>query len=617
MSPQAGRFEDFAFFPVTAFVWGVLEAFLLYADRLVGLGGWYFYAANLGLLYVLFFGVPFFAASLWLSERSTRGLGNFFGLFVLIAFGARVYRIHLGKLVGLSVGVLLLLVLASVVLGYAFRRVRWIRRGILVALVALMVPLTAHVFWMDPSPDLRVTRSGTDRPPVVWITSDTLRADHLDVYGHDHSTFPRFERWRDDFVTVERSYSQSHWTVPSVASYFTSLYPFEHGKGSSSIMHPKVVLLPQILQRLEYRTIGVSNNPLVSPSWGFGRGFDRFYVPSTVFLDSTLIDILDEFWEIESLGTSLARLNLFYDQFGSTQPDPDGLVETTKKILRGRSSDELFVYLHFFDPHDPYNPERKYYPDSYPPLEPTPYFADESMESPPDPPSDTTILEIQRRYDGEIRHVDRSIDRIFRLLKENGLYRSALIVVTSDHGEAFYEHGEWNHGGDKVLNEELIRVPLFVKFPENRFAGRTVEGPVEGIDLPPTVTEVLAADFALPYEWRGESMLETDRLRKDYSAALVQRGTLEDGEAASVTLQDKIFAGKGAAELTEDAECQTFSSERDPLAVKTASCSSLGRSPEDLFRRLRRQAEFSYSSRARKSIKQRQDMKGLGYLGGG
>ena len=318
------------------------------------------------------------------------------------------------------------------------------------------------------------------RPNVVLISIDTLRADHLPSYGYDRNTAPFLAELADSSVVFERAYAASSWTVPSIVSLLTSLDPETHGitrgyvETGGTIVNQQVLaesrrLLPEVLRQLGYRTIGLTVNGHLQPELGFAQGFDRY----------------------ECLGFADA-------------PRLHRRLERVVGELRGDRP--YFLWVHYFDPHGP-------------------YAANEGVEGFLGPdlplhgetvrrvrrlsrrgnfePADTTeemMRAAKALYDSEIRFVDRHIRDLFALLP---ITQDDVVIVTSDHGEEFLDHGDVWHG--HTLYEETVRVPLMVRLPGAHLGGRRVSAAVGLVDVLPTVVDLLELP---PPRWaQGHSLL--------------------------------------------------------------------------------------------------------------
>jgi arylsulfatase A-like enzyme len=298
------------------------------------------------------------------------------------------------------------------------------------------------------------------RPTILLISVDCLRADHVGVYGYEKPTTPSIDELAKEATVFREAASASSWTIPSHMSMFTGLPPLFHGvsesqdrfwAGTATKLAPSVPYLAEILARDGYDTAGVVSSVAMSQVYGFERGFGvyRLHPASAAQVVDSALD--------------LAR--------------------------RGKGR-EQFLFLHFIDAHWPYLPMvefREYareFLDRFPPRprdisELTRRLSGKAEKARPEDAAEALSL-----YDAAIAHVDRELGRLFRELRALEIYDDSLILVTSDHGESFHDHGTWGHG--RNLYQELTHVPLVVKWPRGGLKGEVRE-PVGLVDLFPTL----------------------------------------------------------------------------------------------------------------------------------
>ncbi|MFN2633299.1 MAG: sulfatase-like hydrolase/transferase [Thermoanaerobaculia bacterium] len=271
------------------------------------------------------------------------------------------------------------------------------------------------------------------KAPVILISIDTLRSDHLPFYGYAGVETPALSALRKDSVLFERAYSHAPLTLPSHASILTGRVPADHGihDNLGYRLRKDIPTLAELLKKAGYATGAAVSCFVLKGVSGIGRGFD-FY---------------DDNVDAAEGGVSLGRVQRQGD-------------ETEKQLavwLAATAADRpVFAFLHLYEPH-------------------TPYEAPEPFQS----------RYKDRPYDGEIAAADAIVGRFLSLLKERGLYDKALIVFLSDHGEGLGEHGEAEHG--MFLYRETLQVPLLVKLPGGLRAGMSVTAPVALSDVFTTV----------------------------------------------------------------------------------------------------------------------------------
>jgi len=364
------------------------------------------------------------------------------------------------------------------------RRVLWM----LAVVGAVVLAVLAGRFWVQrtrsSSPS---TSSATSRyPNIIFLTVDTLRADHLPLYGYDRPTAPKISDFGRHAVTFDTAIVPRGSTRQSYASMLTGLYPYKHGvRSNGTVLHDQLVTLPEMLKQAGYTTAAfVSSFVMLGEQSGFAQGFDLYD---------------DQIWERE-----LSRPN-----FERTAK------HTLKRILDWLAQgppEPFFLFTHFIDPHGPYTP----------PPEFRRLFRSErhkSLEAGLIPPYQrigqvTDYYEYLDRYDAEIRYVDWAMGRILETLKAKGLFKDALIVFVADHGEAMGEHGIYFDHHLHVY-ECTTRVPMIIKPPgqDDQAPGRRVAQVVSPMDLAPTVLAMLHR--TVPVAFDGRDLLAAMAGRED------------------------------------------------------------------------------------------------------
>ena len=268
------------------------------------------------------------------------------------------------------------------------------------------------------------------RPPLVLVSIDTLRADRLPAYGYGHGATPALDRLARDGVLFERAFTPAPLTLPAHATLLTGLLPPEHGVrdnlGYRLTGNASVVPL---LEAAGYRTAAAVSSVVLRGETGLATGFDLY--------DDAVAG---------GPGRTAAE---------AQRPGTETLA-AVERWLRDVGTAPFFLFLHLYEPHAPY--------------EPPPSFAGG------DP------------YDGEIAAADAVVGHLLELLEDQGLYDTAAILFLSDHGEGLGDHGEDEHG--ILLHHEVLHVPLILKLPDGRDAGRRVATPVHLADVAPTLLEL-------------------------------------------------------------------------------------------------------------------------------
>ena len=316
------------------------------------------------------------------------------------------------------------------------------------------------------------------RPNILFILVDTLRRDHLTPYGYRRDTTPEIaRRLAEPGTVVDGAYSQAPWTLPSVVSFLTGRYPGELlGEDMASYGVPNgVPTLAERLARLGYATGGYVANPALHAGVGFERGFQSFYAPPA-----------DVEW---------------------IRKHADSLNARALPWLRGHLGRPFFLYLHYVDPHDPYdNPETTGGRSPFLPGYRGPVTGEwvhgiyTGHRELPDPARD--LPQIVALYDSEVHYVDRYVGEILAALPPAVLSQT-LVVLTADHGEELHDHGGWKHG--QTLYDEQVHVPLILRWDGHVPAGRRLAGTVRLLDLLPTL--VHAAGGRPDPAWQGIDLL--------------------------------------------------------------------------------------------------------------
>ncbi len=328
----------------------------------------------------------------------------------------------------------------------------------------------------------------SDAPNIIIVLIDALRADHVSAYGYEKKTTPNIDAYAKEGVLFMRAYSQSNWTLPSVASIFTSLIPESHGAFSvrDGLPHGQPVLT-EILRHRGYRTGLFSDNPNVSEELGYGRGADMIYQPRAVEL-RTVLGIANFSEQLPILRRVLTPVVPETKGLpGNWQIEDDRLVlENAYAFLSDDSNRPYFVYAHIVSPHSTYDPperERELFCPQCPDAE----TVNKRLESETSRPG-LSAEHVIGLYDGEIHYSDRIVGDFLKRALDFENERSTIVVITSDHGESFFEHGSIGHGNN--LYEEEIKVPLIFHYPPVIEQGRRIDLPVRSIDILPTLLEL-------------------------------------------------------------------------------------------------------------------------------
>ena len=327
------------------------------------------------------------------------------------------------------------------------------------------------------------------QPSIILTMVDTLRADYLGTYGFSGPISPHLDALASESIVFERCVSQAPWTKPAIASLFTGLEPTVHqvlthkgdfgdadarsrGGAETDVLPPGAVTLAEALGDAGYETAAFVANPWIRTAFGFAQGFDHFDERHTG--NDTPADVV------------LAAARAWLDARDGERP--------------------FFLYLHLMDVHGPYDapPEDVAAVRGSADLE-----TDVTLEMSSLPPGllrsmqalglswvrEPAVRQLQEwrtRYAAGVRAFDRRFHPFVEHLRRTGALDRAVLVVTSDHGEELYEHGDWVHG--KNLHYHQLNIPLLVRMPEGAHGGRRVDAMTALVDVLPTLVHLAGAE---------------------------------------------------------------------------------------------------------------------------
>jgi arylsulfatase A-like enzyme len=325
---------------------------------------------------------------------------------------------------------------------------------------------------------------------VLFVLVDTLRADRLGSYGYERDTNPAIGAFTSKGVRFARHLSQSSWTKASMASLWTGLYPTATGVTRyDHILHEDAITAAERFREAGFRTIGLWSNGWVDPTFGFEQGFDVYTRPAR-----------------RRLNPAVRSRNPTISDMGT---DED-LVAAAIEFLRVSGHDQqFFLYLHLMDLHE--------------------FRYDEQSALFGGTHSDM--------YDNSIRWMDGTLEVLFGHLARFGLAENTLVVIGSDHGEAFRERGLEGHA--RALYRETTEVPFLISFPFKLESGIVVSSRSRNVDIWPTILELVGIDPLEDVDGRS--------LMPEIMAAL--RGkTLPDSADMGISFLDETWGQQKASE---------------------------------------------------------------------
>lgn len=296
-----------------------------------------------------------------------------------------------------------------------------------------------------PSPAKTIPKAN-----IILIVVDTLRADHLGCYGYKRQTSRNIDRVAKESIVFKHSYSHTSWTHPSITSLFTGLHPKDHGVRRWNHRVPeKLLTLAEALSKNGYQTAAVATHHIFRKNHGLSQGFEHY-----------------------DLGA-----------VGDQEPDKaitsQAAVKIAIKFVEMLENKPFFLFLHLFDPHTEYHQHKDFKWGKGSDLD---------------------------RYDSEIAHTDHHLGTFFDYLRDKKLMNNTLLVLTSDHGEEFRDHGGTEHGAN--VYEESIRVPLIMRIPGVTPA--TVEKRVLQTHVAPTLMSLAALPIPSAFPLKPIRILEQE-----------------------------------------------------------------------------------------------------------
>lgn len=365
---------------------------------------------------------------------------------------------------------------------------------------------------------------------VIWISWDSVRADHLSTYGYRRPTSPSLDRFALDALVYESAYAQHNWTAPSYASMFASRHVWEMPDWATSQARLTVT---EVLKNYGYRTFGYVQNANLSREFQFDQGFD-----------------------------------VYLERDGGLTPDKMSELALRRMRKQSGSDEPFFLFLHILEPHWPYRHDNSYIDEFV--TGGAGMLSEEEVRDiminngsdwdAGQPDAAQQVSYMLDMYDATLRNTDDSLGQIMALLRELDLWDNSLVIFNSDHGDEFHERGAFGHAHHNVY-PELTYVPLLIHYPATSgiAAGRN-EMPVQQLDIYPTILDVLA--IPQPVALSGESLLSTNR---EHGAGRIALSTFQ-GSLAVRSQQQSVVANIDAGERPQYFDRQSDRLELLPLA---------------------------------------------------
>lgn len=352
---------------------------------------------------------------------------------------------------------------------------------------------------------------GKRKPNVILIMIDTLRTDRLGCYGSRAGITPEIDKFTRGAVRFEKAFSHAPWTLPSIASLFTSRYPLQHRAGGRlgafRILSDKAVTIGEVFQRAGITTGAITNVILLTETFGMSQGFD-------------------------TIDAAVPRDNFLLRRAGST-------TQAALRWLEKHNRRQFFFFVHYFDPHltyDPPQPFRRRLADAKDADSNDFIFGTKrdmfDLRSGQANITLETIVRLEKLYNGEVAYVDYEIGKLLSGISKLGLDENTIVIITSDHGEEFGEHGGFEHG--HTLYNELLYVPLIIRVPglthpqiKTATASdedASIQTTVRQIDIAPTLCEL--AGIASEPAFVGRSLVDLLKGKQEEDRPVLSEGNM-------------------------------------------------------------------------------------------
>jgi arylsulfatase A-like enzyme len=419
--------------------------------------------------------------------------------------------------------------------------------------------------WRERSIVAALPRPQAGAPNLLLITLDTLRADHIASYGYDRRTSPNIDRLAQGGAVFENAFSNSSWTLPSHASLFTGRLPDEHGADWLDPLNEKYTTLAEAMSAQGYLTGAfAANTSYVAPEWGLARGFSRFEVYGNSMTGDAATTVYGK-----KLALNLLPRMGYYDIPGRKRA-----FDVNREFLSWldrNAGHPFFGFLNYFDLHDPYLTVSQHQTQfsgnvTRGDLINFQFQAGAFRRKPAFTPEEIQT-EIDS-YDGCLSYLDAQLGELVAELVRRGLDKNTLIIVTSDHGEAFGNHDLFGHGNSLYM--ETLRVPLIFYWPGRIAQGLRIAQPVSLHRIPSTAMELLsgAASASFP----GESLTEllagkADKITGNAVVSEVSAGRFKNGPPSYPTANGglkSIVTDQWHLIVCESGRAELFAWRNDP-----------------------------------------------------
>jgi len=318
---------------------------------------------------------------------------------------------------------------------------------------------------------------------VILISISTLRYDHCSIAGYHRNTTEAFDKFASENIYFTNAFATSSWSMPATGSVLTSKYPSQHGaKTISAKLKEANYTLAEVLADNQYYCAGFCCNRRLTADAGFSQGFDLY--------DDYTAEIM-----LESLSDSNEPFDISYHRTN------DLINKSAIRWLNNNSQNRFFLFVHYFDNHIPYLPQRPYdklYTKNYKsPIDFTRVHREPLYSN---RPADKDLDYLIALYDGQVKQTDDDLSELLKYLKDANLAENSVIIVMGDHGEQFYDHGRSSHHD---IYDELTHIPLAMSLPAGK--SKKIDTLISTIDIMPTILDLL--EIQVPTKLQGQSLL--------------------------------------------------------------------------------------------------------------
>ena len=438
---------------------------------------------------------------------------------------------------------------------------------------------------------------------VILVTIDTLRPDFVSSYDNQKAYTPNIDRLAGDGTLFSKVISPAPWTLPSLASVMTGLSPSVHMTiNRTSRLPDNLQTLAEYMRDQGYYTIAILSNPYLARPFNLSQGFLEFNAYPKTSIGSTF-------------GVKLLKI-VIPGKFRAKVTTGD-LTELTVKWLKSNYRKDFFLWIHYLDPHAPYAPPKEFLPPGNPPPTVGTYFDRiRDIRGGFFFPSYIEKEWIKKLYGSEVRYVDDNVGKILNTLRELKMYDDSLIILTSDHGEEFWEHGGYEHG--HTLYNELLRVPLIIKLPQSRFKGQ-IDVMVQTHSIMPTILDLCNIN----YDAKSLSVSSLSSLWEKNPAVYVEQPIISSAPIYYEDRESLIFDGLKYIHFLITNREELYDLTRDPKEQISLAYQNQGalqrardilRESDAKARKLRQYYHIDKGTQVELDQKTIQELKSLGYV---